>query len=251
MPVFGYFGKIPVSRDFVFQGLSMRTTDVWAEHLSGWLATGRARAGSDWTARFLASPVWRFILPGGVIGESGWAGLIAGSADSVGREFPLTVMISGDFGKGGAHAISAFEPVLDRVEGCLLDFMEGNASRPDFMRILGAVADELSAINAKLANDPGPGLPQQDEEAVCFQGNGSGGVSGAFAWPAASSGQAHSPLCRWWHEEATGRPSELCVTRGLPPRAGAAAFFLGGWEACGWHRRDIGTRRQSGGQKRV
>src|SRR5262245_10405501 len=96
MPTFGYFGKVPAMPDYVFQGLSMRATDPWAVHLTHWLAAGRKAAGASWTTRFLTSPVWRFAVSKNLFGPECWVGLLAGSVDSVGREFPFIVMMTAD-----------------------------------------------------------------------------------------------------------------------------------------------------------
>src|SRR5262249_56139827 len=48
-----------------------------------------------------------FGLVGGVVGESGWAGVLMPSVDRVGRHFPLTVAV--ELGSHGAAAHAVFE----------------------------------------------------------------------------------------------------------------------------------------------
>jgi type VI secretion system protein ImpM len=55
------------------------------------MAGSRERMGNDWLPAYLESPVWRFMLPGGMCGAGAVLGLLMPSVDRVGRYFPLTL----------------------------------------------------------------------------------------------------------------------------------------------------------------
>jgi type VI secretion system protein ImpM len=87
----GLFGKLPSRGDFVQLGLPgsfVRPWDDWLQHA---MAGSRERMGDDWLAAYLESPVWRFVLPGGMCGAGPVLGLLMPSVDRVGRYFPLTL----------------------------------------------------------------------------------------------------------------------------------------------------------------
>jgi type VI secretion system protein ImpM len=90
----GAFGKVPARGDFVTRGLARSFVDRWDGWLRVWLADGRQRLGARFDEAVLTAPVWRFVLGPGLCGASSWAGVLAPSADRVGRAFPLTVALA-------------------------------------------------------------------------------------------------------------------------------------------------------------
>lgn len=85
-PEFGFFGKLPVTGDFVSRGLRPVFRGHWDAFVSKHLA-GRLRAGSPWPNHGL-----RFRL---VSGGQVAAGVIVPGKDSADRVFPLSLMVFG------------------------------------------------------------------------------------------------------------------------------------------------------------
>lgn len=252
MVAFGYFGKVPAMPDFVFHGLSMRMTDAWAVHVASWLATARKAAGAGWSQRFLSSPVWRFVIAKGVFGPESWVGLLASSLDSVGREFPFIVMISADFDTAEEQPLEMLDARFDEVEDKVLSFMEGQVAQAELVQALGSAAaaiarDLKTSVNGSAVRH----VPREGHDAVCisFPAGGLWGerCEAVYSWPAAKDNKHRSRLCLWWHEGSDDHPADYCVTRGMPPRASGAAFFLGGWEEQGWTRQDPAYLDNGGG----
>ena len=235
----GFIGKTPAASDFVFRGLSARLVDRWANQMAVWMLSGRQFAGAHWPSRFMASPVWRFRLGRGVVTEEAWIGMIAGSSDSVGREFPFTVMIStegsGDFG-GPAIGL---EDSLDWLEGAMLAFIDGETSPDEFCVTIDNFAGGIRDM-VEQAGEPGAAAKNRldDDEAARFMyvdRNGALTDWQTYSWLAGADETA--ALCHWWHEPYDTRPGEMCITRGLPSGACAASLFLGDWETLGWRLR--------------
>lgn len=88
--VSGWYGKIPSLGDFASRRLPPHFIGAWDAWLQHSIAASRATLGSRWLDIYLLSPIWRFALLPGVIGEHAWAGLMMPSVDKVGRHFPLT-----------------------------------------------------------------------------------------------------------------------------------------------------------------
>ena len=247
MPAFGYFGKVPAMPDYVFHGLSMRAIDAWSVHLTYWLAAGRKAARADWTTQFLTSPVWRFAVSRNLFGPECWVGLLAGSVDGVGREFPFIVMMAARLDPALSQPIRMLDDRLDPVEELALAFIEGHASQAELLKATGeaavAVERDLDAAPSE-AQDSKLIVPHEDHDAVCFSSpNGVQAADKPFAysWPAAKDNRFRANLCLWWHEGSEDRGADFCITRGMPPRGSAPAFFLGDWEAHGWSRCDAST----------
>ena len=90
-PVTGLFGKMPAHGDFVRRALPRSFTDPWDGWLSAGIPQARAALAGDWDAAWEGAPVWRFRLSPGVCGPDAAMGVMATSADMVGRQFPLTL----------------------------------------------------------------------------------------------------------------------------------------------------------------
>lgn len=87
----GWFGKMPNLGDFVSRRLPHEFIRGWDDWLQSGMAKARAELGAAWPARYLVAPVRRFWLAPGLLGDTGWAGVLMPSVDGVGRHFPLTI----------------------------------------------------------------------------------------------------------------------------------------------------------------
>jgi type VI secretion system protein ImpM len=89
----GWFGKLPSLGDFASRRLPDEFIARWDAWLQHGMAASRALLGDRWLEIYLTSPIWRFGLMPGVIGEPPWAGVLMPSVDKVGRHFPLTIAL--------------------------------------------------------------------------------------------------------------------------------------------------------------
>ncbi|EEA01202.1 type VI secretion-associated protein, BMA_A0400 family [Burkholderia sp. H160] len=89
--VAGCFGKLRGNGDFVTRRLPACFVEPWDAMLQAALLASRAARGRAWLDAYLTAPLWRFALGGGVLGKSGWVGVLMPSVDSAGRYFPLTI----------------------------------------------------------------------------------------------------------------------------------------------------------------
>lgn len=87
----GLYGKLPAHGDFVRRGLPPSFCGPWDAWLQAGIAAARESLGDAWEATWDHAPAWRFALPAGACGPDAVAGVMAPSADAVGRRFALTV----------------------------------------------------------------------------------------------------------------------------------------------------------------
>jgi type VI secretion system protein ImpM len=88
----GLFGKLPAHGDFVRRALPRSFIRPWDAWLSAGMEAARARLGeAAWAKAWAQAPVWRFRLAPGACGPDAAVGVVATSADMVGRRFPLTL----------------------------------------------------------------------------------------------------------------------------------------------------------------
>ena len=86
-----WFGKLPFLGDFASRRLPESFIRPWDEWLQPGLAAARDATGERWLDLYLTFPVWRFVMPAGLLGDANWIGVLLPSVDRVGRCFPLTI----------------------------------------------------------------------------------------------------------------------------------------------------------------
>ncbi len=89
----GYYGKTAHRGDFVRFNLPQSFITVWDDWLRDIMIQGESRH-SDWAERYAQTPTYRFVLSGGIAGNTPWQGVMAASADKVGRRFPFCLVHS-------------------------------------------------------------------------------------------------------------------------------------------------------------
>jgi type VI secretion system protein ImpM len=91
--VAGWHGKLPALGDFASRRLCSDFLEPW----DAWISSGmvQLRLQPEWLERYLACPVWRFVLMPDALPDAGaafaWMGILMPSVDSVGRYYPFTV----------------------------------------------------------------------------------------------------------------------------------------------------------------
>lgn len=103
----GWYGKLPSLGDFASRRLPTDFVMAWDAWLQAVVQFTRAQLGDGWLDRYLTTPIWRFVLLPGLVGSTGWAGVLMPSVDRVGRYFPLTVAAALPSRVAVAHAVFA------------------------------------------------------------------------------------------------------------------------------------------------
>lgn len=244
MRICGYFGKRPVERDFVFEGLPARVTDAWANVMGAWMAAAQAAAPKTWQAEFYTAPVWRFAVAANHLNDRAWIGLMAASADEMGRPFPLAILMSMHVENFGKQIIFQIDEFMDRLELDLLDFLAGETQRKDFLSRVTVSAADIHATLDNLRHEVPASFPDlaEGESGLCMPWadliapNEQAGQ--ILVWEQ-SAQMRHPPAPGyWWHEGSAQRVAEYCVFAGMPAASAAVGMFLGNWQSFGWRLRD-------------
>jgi len=236
----GWYGKIPVTGDFIARRLATAFSEPWDRWLQGVMDGSRERLGARWRDTFLSMPAWRFILAPGMVTPNAWAGLMVPSVDAVGRYFPLTVAVSLPSESLDVVAtLLAAEAWFDGIESIALSAIAPGA--------------DTSAIDAAFAARPfGPEwlhYPQASDNTVPIRG-----AKAQMLWMAlearamdkkpspgleALAARIPEPYAAWLAEESEvfGRCLLLCEI--LPPAEQYCAMMDGRWIEHGWGRRDV------------
>ncbi|GAA0783477.1 type VI secretion system-associated protein TagF [Roseibium denhamense] len=246
MTICGYFGKRPIERDFVYDGLPARVTDAWAGAVSSWLTGCRDFDPQTWHGAYYSAPVWRFAIPKGHLSDRAWLGMLAASADEMGRAFPLVILMDADCPAFSNDVLFHVDEVMDRLELSLLAFVAGETTRREFQnRIVAAAA----SIRAALQED----IPQisvtfpdlaKDETALCMPWAHliapNEHPEEVLIYKEAHGEKGPGQPGFWWHEGSPDRVSEYCVFSRMPAAPAAIGMFMGQWQSFGWKSRENG-----------
>jgi len=87
----GFFGKIPLTGDFIHRRMSSVFMNRWDEWLKINILHSQKKLGERWLPIYSQSPMWRFCIAPGVIDDKAYLGIMIQSVVPVGGSSPLTV----------------------------------------------------------------------------------------------------------------------------------------------------------------
>lgn len=220
----GWYGKLPALGDFARRRLPPEFVEPWDRWLQQCLQASRTTLADTWLEHYLGAHVWHFVLMPGVIGPTGWAGVLMPSVDRVGRYFPLTLCTGLPAKAALGSSLAALSTWLKGLESIALLGLDA-ASGLDLME------SALQAAPLPVAAEPGDSLNPSDGAGFRVFGDAASPVDfldglAARVLPDALAGQS-----LWWCHGADGASGGF-VHRGLPAPAvftGMLAYVPGGW----------------------
>ena len=121
----GFFGKIPLTGDFIHRRMGSVFMNRWDEWLKINILHSQKQLGERWLPIYSQSPMWRFCIAPGVIDDKAYLGIMIPSVDSVGRYFPLTVAQAVDPKAIPFMLSDMANQWFQNIEDLLLDLLEG------------------------------------------------------------------------------------------------------------------------------
>lgn len=223
----GWYGKLPTLGDFASRRLDASFIDPWDAWLAQGIATLREQSGDAWLDAYLASPVWRFVLMPGVLGEQAVAGVLMPSVDRVGRYFPLTLAAPLPALPGSGAEVEALLNWLHQLDDAAADALHDDWDVDQLEAELTRLP--LPAMAASTAHAPGldalANIRQGATSHIALPLGSRAELSALLAQGAARQWQtAAQGLAFWWAESNQQAPRSL-VSRGLPQGEGFAALL--------------------------
>ncbi|MEZ5666440.1 MAG: type VI secretion system-associated protein TagF [Alphaproteobacteria bacterium] len=235
-PSCGYFGKVPLTGDFVRSALPdgfLRPWDLWLQTA---IERSRADLGERWLKYYLTSPVWRFALSGGICGERPIAGVMMPSVDQVGRYFPLCLAAALPADARPAVVAATESDWYWKAECTVLASLEDEFE----LKVLDAAVRDIglpaccAPRHGTAAGRDGPRVAQGwDSLRVELAGEDL-----QLVYPGLLDqllARMLQPCSLWWTLGSEDVDPVLVACRGLPPADQFAAFLDGDWAAWGWN----------------
>lgn len=226
----GFFGKLPTQGDFLSRRLPQEFLRVWDPWLQTALTESRASLEEGWLDAYLTSPIWQFVLTGGVAGQSPWAGLLMPSVDRIGRYFPLTVACALPPSCNPFSVMDSAADWFSRTRSVMLAALEG--------------ATDVQEMDAQLlATCALP--PQVLYPTVAPAGTDNQGWRLALERPA-QIGQVTPALLHhaltevffayslWWSEGSERITPSLLLSQCLPTGDAFESLYTGDWSSGSW-----------------
>ncbi len=215
----GWYGKLPSLGDFASRRLTqpfVATWDTWLQHA---MTASRTALGSAWLEVYMNSPIWRFLLLPGVIGDTLWGGIIMPSIDKVGRHFPLTIAVAIADRPGCIAAVMGARDWYGDLEETALATLNIDFSVQQFEEHLASMpfpeGTTLAAVTARVAGlatwwQSPSGLFEMPTPTGCDMQQ----LVQAAATQLFQVAGAGKTL--WWREADTSGPIQLACFSGLP-----------------------------------
>lgn len=221
-PVVGLFGKLPWEGDFIQRGLPSRFVRPWDEWLARAMAASREALGPGWPDAYLLSPPWRFVIEPGILGPSGFAGVLASSVDRVRRFYPLTLALELPADLASVEAAISLSPLCAIIEEAALALID--AEQPLDLALEQTALRAEAALIVTQPPLPFAGEAAADRARVILAAAGDDAPLAGLA--GSRSGAAESG---WWHDRWADHAPVALRCDGLPAPEAFAAFLDGDW----------------------
>lgn len=240
----GCYGKVPALGDFLSRNLPAAFVEAWDGWLRRVMGACSRTGGEDWSEAYLESPIWRYVLAPGTIGDAGRAGVLVPSVDRIGRCFPLTIAVEIPAGMAAIDMVDAWSDGFERAEIVAIGTI-GRALDPEAFveRVAGLPAPSNTAEAPPVATWAQAGTPADGGRVAGARIAGAriAGAPGGTDQARRLLGTLSLPLLAaaggwslWWHLDWDQRPATTVLFSGLPPPEAGCAMLLGSWKEGGW-----------------
>lgn len=241
LPLPGFFGKIPMTGDFIHRRINPVFLNRWDEWLKRNIAQSQYTLGDNWLDNYLTSPMWRFMLAPGIIDKNSYAGVMIPSVDSVGRYFPLTLVQQLPNTNAAAFIFSeAAGQWFHQMEDCLLDMLEGYHT--DANSFDEALKQCQASWTQAIADTRQFNLQSLIENGGHFKLD----VQGSNSFNQSLNGLMLASLMNeqgsfsiYWQQSANDANSSCLISNSLPSAQQYTAFLDGSWQEHGWQQMNL------------
>jgi len=146
----GFYGKLPMTGDFVSRRLPNEFINPWDNWLQKAITASHIELADAWLNSYLTSPIWRFFLSPNVCGPQAVAGIMMPSVDKIGRYFPLTLAATFAQTPPWSEFFSSQSVWFKQLEDIALKSLDDSLDLNGFDQLL----QNISADTASAADQP-------------------------------------------------------------------------------------------------
>ncbi|NOQ64400.1 MAG: type VI secretion system-associated protein TagF [Methyloprofundus sp.] len=231
----GYYGKVSTRGDFVSRGLPVSFINPWDSWLQEAILSSQQQLGKNWLNCYLTGPIYRFSLASGICGEQSWLGIMMPSVDSIGRYYPMTIVVQNYLHTNPFTALQEATEWFVRAEELALSSLSEEFDLQLFNQQLAELKIEVFSQNDN-TQVPAPPLAQHGASQA-WQSRLSVGQDISHVLPRFMDNLLKENCFSysvWWTAGSEQVSASLLVCEGLPPFDGIASMLDGNWNSWGW-----------------
>ena len=238
----GFFGKIPVVGDFVSRRLPRSFIAPWDTWLQEAIVYSRDQLQETWLETYLYSPIWRFVLAGGVAGSLPCHGIVMPSVDKAGRYFPITVVSFLPANINPFEIVSGDQGWFDSAEDVALSVL---AENPPDIDVLDKNIIALGQPYESCSDDVGAAslsdIPSE-QKLMCINLPSIGAThKAALMLTKRMAELQYGAYSLWWSSAEEDAGSALIVCEGLPTEQASVSMLLNNWRGAESERPAVGS----------
>lgn len=229
----GFFGKIPLTGDFIHRRMSSVFMNRWDEWLKINILHSQKKLGERWLPIYSQSPMWRFCIAPGVIDNKAYLGIMIPSVDSVGRYFPLTVAQPVDPKAIPFILSDTANQWFQNIEDLLLDLLEGYEPN---LQVFDA---KIAALEPKWIDAVAPIPTGQAAMDKAFSLRLEVGSAATINHSVSSMmlhnlAESKKGFTFWWNEGSEAYQPSILMSDKLPAMDQFCALLDGSWQEHQW-----------------
>ncbi len=229
---FGFYGKLPITGDFIQRNLPDHFVYLWDNWLQESFVVSRDKLQDNWLPNYLSSPIWRFLIGPSIIDRNAYVGILAPSVDSVGRYFPMTIamplppqLLSGLFSQ-------TFQQVFEQLESLFFKYLHIEVANTEAFN--KELQQQNQLIKNLLAHQTVDNLPDSlDGHRFAINANTTIGTTISALW-ISSLLDKHPEVSLWWSQGCEAIDPSLLISNGLPSQEQYTSMLCGNWAAYQW-----------------
>jgi type VI secretion system protein ImpM len=235
----GYYGKTPHRGDFVRFNLPQAFIKVWDDWLQQIMINGESQ-GQTWPAQYAQAPAYRFVLSGGIAGNTPWIGILKASQDKVGRRFPFCLALSLPVHDLPCVSVTTKAPWFDEAEALLTRVL---ASEYNFDDLQGELASMVNRHTQPIVPTVNPIslASSQSTDDVTISVLSSNALRSSQTLPSLLDTVLQQTIGEYSLWMASGGIDVTAINSGLPTNSTGLALFNSDWTTASTAHIDLNT----------
>ena len=212
---FGFYGKLPITGDFINRGLPNHFIHRWDNWLHDNLSAYQQHYQDKWLQHYLTSPIWRFFISPSIIDDNAYIGIMCPSVDSVGRYFPMTIASPCDAKQIHSLFSPSFQLVYGELEQLFFKYLNSSDSKnvESFHHELQEISSTFQHFLSSQKIDPLPATLDSYRFLMSDQADIAGAVSSLWLMQII---EKHPSTTLWWSNGSNAIEPSLLINSGLP-----------------------------------
>lgn len=239
----GYYGKTLHKGDFVRFNLPQSFVKVWDDWLQQVMIAGETQ-NQTWPSQYAQAPTYRFVLSGGIAGNTPWIGILKPSQDKVGRRFPFCLAMSLPENDLPCISVNTKSLWFDEAEVLLARVSASDYHFEDLQAELASMADRHTSTIIPTTHPITLSSNQSDDD-ITISTSSSNALCSSHALPGLLDAVLQQTMGEYSLWMSSAGVETTNINSGLPTNNSGLALFTCDWKTASTVRLDLSTLASS------